>query len=100
MRNAKKTPPTLEAEKITRLYKSSGRGLVEVSFEVRPGEVFGLMGPNGSGKSTLLRVLSTAIAPESGSTPRSFWPLSTPDARRFAEAMWHPRNRFVTRGNP
>ena len=37
-----------------------------MSFEVRPGEVFGLMGPNGSGKSTLLRVLSTAIAPESG----------------------------------
>ena len=33
---------------------------------MRPGEIFGLMGPNGSGKSTLLRVLSTAIAPESG----------------------------------
>jgi ABC-type multidrug transport system ATPase subunit len=66
MGSAKKIPPTLEAEKITRLYKSSGRGVVDVSFEVRPGEVFGLMGPNGSGKSTLLRVLSTAIAPESG----------------------------------
>jgi ABC-type multidrug transport system ATPase subunit len=37
-----------------------------VSFEIRPGEIFGLMGPNGSGKSTLLRVLSTAIAPQSG----------------------------------
>jgi ABC-2 type transport system ATP-binding protein len=58
--------PALEAEKITRLYKSSGRGVADVSFEVRPGEVFGLMGPNGSGKSTLLRVLSTAIAPDSG----------------------------------
>lgn len=30
------------------------------------GEIFGLVGPNGSGKSTLLRVLSTAIAPDSG----------------------------------
>jgi len=59
-------PATLEVENITRLYKSSGRGVSEVSFEVRPGEIFGLMGPNGSGKSTLLRVLSTAIAPESG----------------------------------
>jgi ABC-2 type transport system ATP-binding protein len=59
-------PAALEVENITRLYKSSGRGVSEVSFEVRPGEVFGLMGPNGSGKSTLLRVLSTAIAPESG----------------------------------
>jgi ABC-2 type transport system ATP-binding protein len=59
-------PAALEAENITRTYKSSGRGVADVSFEVYPGEVFGLMGPNGSGKSTLLRVLSTAIAPESG----------------------------------
>ena len=60
-------PATLEARNITRLYKSSGRGVTDISFEVHPGEIFGLMGPNGSGKSTLLRVLSTAIAPESGS---------------------------------
>jgi ABC-type multidrug transport system ATPase subunit len=58
---------TLEAKNITLRYKSSGRGIEDVSLDVRPGEVFGLMGPNGSGKSTLLRVLSTAIAPESGS---------------------------------
>jgi ABC-2 type transport system ATP-binding protein len=60
-------PATLEARNITRLYKGSGRGVTGISFEVHPGEIFGLMGPNGSGKSTLLRVLSTAIAPESGS---------------------------------
>ncbi len=59
-------PSALEAENITLHYKSSGRGVEDVSFEIRPGEVFGLMGPNGSGKSTLLRVLSTAIVPESG----------------------------------
>jgi ABC-type multidrug transport system ATPase subunit len=59
-------PSALEAENITLHYKSSGRGVENVSFEIRPGEVFGLMGPNGSGKSTLLRVLSTAIAPENG----------------------------------
>ena len=59
-------PTALEAENITRHYKSSGRGVEDVSFELRPGEVFGLVGPNGSGKSTLMRVLSTAIAPESG----------------------------------
>jgi ABC-type multidrug transport system ATPase subunit len=58
---------TLEAKNITLRYKSSGRGIEDVSLVVRPGEVFGLMGPNGSGKSTLLRVLSTAIAPGSGS---------------------------------
>jgi ABC-2 type transport system ATP-binding protein len=64
--NAENTPPALEAMKISRLYKSSERGVSDVSISVAPGEVFGLMGPNGSGKSTLLRVLSTAIAPDSG----------------------------------
>jgi ABC-2 type transport system ATP-binding protein len=37
-----------------------------VSLRVGRGEILGLVGPNGSGKSTLLRVLSTAIAPDSG----------------------------------
>jgi ABC-2 type transport system ATP-binding protein len=65
--NVQNTPPAIEAKNISRLYKSSGRGVSDVSISVAPGEVFGLMGPNGSGKSTLLRVLSTAIAPDSGS---------------------------------
>ena len=56
----------IEVRNISRRYKSSGRGIEDVSFTVEAGEVFGLMGPNGSGKSTLLRVLSTAMAPDSG----------------------------------
>ena len=61
-----KNPPALEAKNVRRLYRSSGRGVSDVSISVAPGEVYGLMGPNGSGKSTLLGVLSTAIAPDSG----------------------------------
>lgn len=57
----------LEAENITRRYKSSGRGVTGASLAVAGGEILGLVGPNGSGKSTLLRVLSTAIEPDSGS---------------------------------
>ncbi len=59
--------PALEAENITRLYRSSGRGVTDVSLAVDPGEILGLLGPNGSGKSTLLRVLSTAMEPDAGS---------------------------------
>jgi ABC-2 type transport system ATP-binding protein len=58
--------PTLEAENVSRRYKSSGRGVTGVSLAVNSGEILGLVGPNGSGKSTLLRVLSTAIYPDSG----------------------------------
>jgi ABC-type multidrug transport system ATPase subunit len=59
--------PALEAQNITHLYKSSGRGVTDVSLTVDAGEILGLLGPNGSGKSTLLRVLSTAMEPDSGS---------------------------------
>lgn len=38
----------------------------EVSFVARPGEVFGLLGENGAGKTTTLRLLSTILAPTSG----------------------------------
>jgi len=37
------------------------RALDGVSFEVAPGEVFGILGPNGGGKTTLFRILSTLL---------------------------------------
>ena len=40
--------------------------LSKVSFEVKKGEIFGLLGPNGGGKSTLFRILSTMMLPTDG----------------------------------
>src|ERR1051325_4537608 len=40
--------------------------LKDVSFDVMPGEVMGIVGPNGAGKSTLLSILTRIIAPTSG----------------------------------
>jgi ABC-2 type transport system ATP-binding protein len=50
------------------LTKSYGkrRGIVDVSFEVREGEVFGFLGPNGAGKTTTIRTLLGMLRPTSG----------------------------------
>jgi sodium transport system ATP-binding protein len=57
-------------EHLTKWYDDLRRGrfvaLHGVSFEARPGEVFGLLGPNGAGKTTALRILSTVLQPSGG----------------------------------
>jgi len=42
------------------------RAVNGISFEVRPGEVFGFLGPNGSGKSTTLRMMLGLLKPSAG----------------------------------
>jgi len=53
---------------VSGLTKSFGtrRGIRDVSFGVRPGEVFGFLGPNGAGKSTTIRLLLGLYRPTAG----------------------------------
>lgn len=58
-------PAVISAEQLTKSYGKS-RGVVDLSFEVQPGEVFGYLGPNGAGKTTTIRTMLDFIRPTSG----------------------------------
>jgi D-xylose transport system ATP-binding protein len=57
--------PLLRVERVSKHF-GPVVALDEVSFEVRAGEVVGLLGDNGAGKSTLIKILSGSLAPSSG----------------------------------
>jgi ABC-2 type transport system ATP-binding protein len=56
----------IEIKNLTKSYGKS-RGIIDVSFNVEEGEIFGFIGPNGAGKSTTIRTLLSLIYPTSGS---------------------------------
>jgi ABC-2 type transport system ATP-binding protein len=55
----------IEVTNLTKYY-GKARGIVDVSFKVDEGEIFGFIGPNGAGKSTTIRLLLSLISPTSG----------------------------------
>ena len=55
----------VEAENLTKQFGPI-RALDDISFTIKPGEIYGLIGPNGAGKTTTLRIICTLILPTSG----------------------------------
>jgi sodium transport system ATP-binding protein len=57
-------------DRLEKSFRDLRRGVVhavdDVSFEARPGEIFGLLGPNGAGKTTTMRILCTVLKPTAG----------------------------------
>lgn len=57
----------IEIKNLTKNYGKS-RGIIDVSFNVKQGEVIGLLGPNGAGKTTIIRILMGFIKKDSGNS--------------------------------
>jgi ABC-2 type transport system ATP-binding protein len=56
----------IQTNKLTKSYGKS-RGIIDVTFEITEGEVFGFLGPNGAGKTTTMRVLMGLLHANRGS---------------------------------
>src|SRR6516225_2090657 len=57
--------PVLEVSNLNVRY-GSFQAVKNVSFEVKPGEIFGLLGPNGAGKTSTLSAIEGLLKPTSG----------------------------------
>jgi sodium transport system ATP-binding protein len=71
----------IHVENLTKSFRDLRRGHVvavdRVSFDARPGEVFGLLGPNGAGKTTTMRILCTVLHPTSGTARIAGYDVAT-----------------------
>ena len=68
----------LSIQNISKLF-SGVRVLDEVAFDIRQGEIMGLIGENGAGKSTLIKIISGIYQPSSGTLVFDGKEVSIPD---------------------
>ena len=70
-----RTTPTILTRDIHKKFRDK-YALHGMELEVAGGEVMALLGPNGAGKTTLVRILTTLLAPDSGSARVNGWDVS------------------------
>ena len=76
---------TIVVTDLVKRYKGAELNAVDgISFSVREGELFALLGPNGAGKTTTISILTTTLAPTSGTAVIGGHDLRDPSAVRGA----------------
>jgi ABC-2 type transport system ATP-binding protein len=82
----------IEARGISKRYGQE-QALSQVSLQVQPGELFGLIGPDGAGKTTLLRILTTLLLPDEGQAWVNGWEIRR-DYRLIRRHIGYMPGRF------
>jgi ABC-2 type transport system ATP-binding protein len=90
MTNSPNHVPAIEVRGLSKTYAGGVEAVRGIDFTVAPGEVFGLLGPNGAGKSTTVGMLTTTIAPTSGTARLAGYDVgSRPvEARRVSSVVF------------
>lgn len=80
-------------EGVQKKYANGNRALEEVTLQVNPGELFGLIGPDGAGKTTLIRILNSLILPDTGQARVAGWDVRR-DYRQIRRNVGYMPGRF------
>ncbi len=83
----------ISIEAISKRYEGAGQALDRVSFDVNPGELFGLIGPDGAGKTTLIRILATLLLADQGQATIAGWDVVR-DYRTLRRNLGYMPGRF------
>jgi ABC-type multidrug transport system ATPase subunit len=82
----------ISCSQISKKYRKT-QALNDISFEVKPGEIFGLIGPDGAGKTTLFRILTTLILADGGSAVVDGYDV-VKDYKKIRERVGYMPGRF------
>jgi ABC-2 type transport system ATP-binding protein len=90
-------PPAVSVRHLSKVFKGNlvtgpFMAVKDVSFEVKVGEVYGLIGPNGSGKSTTMKVILGLLAPTKGDS--SIFGKSSTDVTSRRDVGFLPENPY------
>lgn len=77
---------------ISKSYKKV-KAVQDISFDVNPGELFGLIGPDGAGKTTIFRILTTLLIPDEGTATVAGFDV-VKDFKAIRKAVGYMPGRF------
>ena len=83
---------SISLSNISKSYKKV-QAVRDISFNVEPGELFGLIGPDGAGKTTLFRILTTLLIPDEGKASVAGFDIVT-DYKAIRKSVGYMPGRF------
>jgi ABC-2 type transport system ATP-binding protein len=86
----------VQIEQLVKTYhgrRGSVTALQDISFNVPPGEIFGLIGPDGAGKTSLFRILTTLLLPDRGQARVNNFDILR-DFRKIRQCVGYMPGRF------
>ncbi|MGY5850637.1 ABC transporter ATP-binding protein [Salegentibacter sp. F14] len=83
---------SISLNNISKSYKKV-KAVEDISFEVKPGELFGLIGPDGAGKTTLFRILTTLLFADKGEATVAGYDV-VKDYKKIRKSVGYMPGRF------